>query len=156
MTTAVDSNVIIDLIQPDSARGDASERALNQALAAGSVILCDIVLAEIAPWFEDSEALGRFMVSTGIDVVPSSTAALHRAGIAWRQYASRRPRALECGSCAALTSPACASCGASLNVRQHMVADFVVGAHALHHADRLLTHDARYYTTYFPELRLGL
>jgi predicted nucleic acid-binding protein len=37
---------------------------------------------------------------------------------------------------------------------RRLLADFIIGAHALHHADRLFTLDATRYRRDFPELRL--
>lgn len=154
MITAVDTNILLDVLIPDAPHGDESESALAEAVRAGAVLISDSVYAELAAHFPEQEKLDRFLADTGLRLEPSKADALYRAGRAWSGYIRRRP-ALACPQCGATQDLHCDKCGASVQPRQHVVADFMIGAHALVQADQLLTRDRGYYATYFPELTLG-
>ncbi|HEY7061391.1 MAG TPA: type II toxin-antitoxin system VapC family toxin [Chloroflexota bacterium] len=154
MTTAVDTNVLLDLLVPGSSHVVESRQALDGALTDG-LIISEPVCAELAARFPAARDLDVFLVTTGLRLEPSTRDTLHRAGHAWNLYARRRPAALECPQCGARQPDRCHQCGGSVGVRQRVLADFIIGAHALLQADRLLTRDRRYYRTYFPNLALG-
>ncbi len=154
MITAVDTNILLDVLIPDAPHGDESESALAEAVRAGAVVISDPVYAELAVHFPQQEKLDRFRADTGLRLESSNAEALYRAGRAWSEYIRRRP-ALACPQCGATQNLRCDKCGASVQPRQHVVADFIIGAHALVQADQLLTRDRGYYATYFPELTLG-
>jgi predicted nucleic acid-binding protein len=155
MITAIDTNVLLDVLIPDAPHGDQSEQVLTEAVRQGAVIISEPVYAELAAHFPDMRDLGEFLTDVGLRLEESKPEALYRAGRAWRQYIQRRPVALACPQCGTSQQVRCSRCGTAIQPRQHVVADFIIGAHALVHADRLLTRDRGYYATYFPELRLG-
>ena len=152
MITALDTNILIDVLQ-----GQAPESGdrLADAVERGGGIICEAVYSEVAPLFETPAVLDSFLASTGVRLEPSSREALHRAGQAWRAYSRQRPRVPICSQCGASPQLTCDACGASLQFRQHTLADFLIGGHALVHADRLLTRDRRSYARYFPDLTLA-
>jgi len=152
--SAVDTNVLLDVLVPDAVHGEGSEGRLVAALSVGSLVISEAACAELSAHFDEAEDVDRFIGDTGIHLVPSSLEALHRAGAAWRAYARRRPPSLVCPQCGTAQAVRCAQCDASVQVRQHVVADFMIGAHALVHADRLITRDRGYYSRYFPDLEL--
>jgi len=152
--TAIDTNALLDLLIPDTPFGEVAQRALEISLQAGRLVISDMVYAELAVHFPSQRELDGFLTNTGIEVIPSSTAALVQAGRTWAQYRRQRDDTLRCPQCGHIQQVNCGSCGASLRERRHLLGDFLIGAHALGHADRLMTRDRDYYTTYFPELSL--
>ena len=49
MVTAADSSVLLDVLLNDPQHAQASLAALHRAAAEGSLVICDVVLAEIVP-----------------------------------------------------------------------------------------------------------
>lgn len=154
MTTAVDTNVLLDLLIPDPKFAESSRVAIVDAVDEGGAIIGETVFAELAARFGSPARVQAFLTELGIDYVASNRIALFRAGVAWRRYSTRRPKTISCPQCGARVAVTCGGCGASIAARQHLIADFIVGGHALTHADRLLTRDLGYYRTYFPDLKL--
>ena len=130
MIIAVDTNVILDVAADDPVHAPESERLLAEALDSGSLVICDVVYAELAPQYETREGLDRALAGLGVRVIESGLDVAWLAGRKW--YAYRMA-------------------GGS---RQRLLADFLIGAHALIHAECLLTRDRGFYKTYFPELKL--
>ena len=131
MRTAVDSSVLLDVLSGDEKFGEASRLALKSAYAQGPLLACDIVWAEVSATFGDDQPCGPILSRLGLQFGPVSTAAAERAGRAWRTYRARK------GS-----------------RKERMIADFLIGAHALDSADRLLSRDRGFFRSYFPELVL--
>ncbi len=155
MISAADTNILIDILVPDEQFVEESRALLREARRDGAILLSEAAYAELVARFEAPADLPRFLHGAGIQLEQSSQAALELAGAAWRTYTRRRPRALVCARCGAAQSVRCEACGEPVRARQHIVADFLIGAHALVHADRLLTRDRGFYATYFPALALA-
>ncbi|MBX0286585.1 type II toxin-antitoxin system VapC family toxin [Haloarcula salinisoli] len=153
MTTAVDTNVVLALLY-DDAHADASEAALRQAYRDGNVVVTPVVYAELAAdgQFGTADALDTFLADMSIQLAEPSRGALVRAGEQFGRYADRRPDGLQCPSCGAEQSVDCDTCGNGLAPRQHIAADFLIGAHATVDCDALLSFDEGFYETYFPSL----
>jgi len=153
LITAVDTNILLDVLA-GSSYAEQSDAALARALDAGGLVISEPVYAEVAGQFASVREFDTFLTRTGVQILQTSSRGLFAAGRAWRRYTARRSLGIQCPECGAVNRADCQACNARLRSRQHMVADFIIAAHASEHAQQLLTRDKGYYGTYFPELHL--
>jgi predicted nucleic acid-binding protein len=128
--TAVDTSVLLDIFGADSEFGPSSAAAMRRCLAEGSLLACEVVWAETAASFATSAAAEVALTGLRVDFSPLYTSTSLAVGQAWRAYHQ------------------------SGGSRERVIADFLIGAHAHAHADRLLTRDRGFYQRYFGELSI--
>lgn len=155
MTSAVDTNLLLDVLLPDPSHMERSKSLIDRARQKGAVIISEVVSAEISAHFPSRGDLDRFLREVSITLVSSTSEALHEAAQAWRRYLRRRPQELQCPQCGFPQAIRCPRCGRRIPARQHILSDFLVGGHAMILAETLLTRDRGYYRTYFPTLHLN-
>jgi hypothetical protein len=137
MTTAIDTNVIVALWDQDTRLNSAAQSALDAALGSGGLIIAAPVFAELmACPGRDQTFLDMFFQDAGIAIDWNLDEATWRtAGRAFQAYAARRRRQGEPGP-------------------RRILADFVIGAHAIEKGCPLLTLDDRLYRAAFPGLKI--
>jgi len=130
MITALDTSVLLDILVDDPTYADSSEEKLAKVFEQGSLIISPAVYAELVPQANDRQQLDAWLAQCGIHV-PSLTADhAFTAGVAHAAYRKAGGR------------------------RQRILADFFIGAHALHEANQLLTRDRGFYRQYFSGLNI--
>ncbi len=130
MITAVDTNVLLDVLRPNPDFLDASLEALVVCGGEGRLVVCDIVYAELCVHFPDRKLCDAFLRDRQIGVQSLTRSACDLAARAWKKYR-------EAGG-----------------PRERILPDFLIGAHAQARSSRLLTRDRGFYRKYFSELVL--
>ncbi len=106
----------------------------------------------VASQFASESELKDFLSSTSIKLVYSNEKALALSGEMWKRYSKRRKKELQCPECGKFVTIHCENCNSIIASRQRMVSDFMIGAHALIHAETLLSRDRGFYKTYFKDV----
>jgi predicted nucleic acid-binding protein len=130
MITAIDTNILLDVLVPNEDFYEASADALQSAAGEGSLVISDIVYAELCIHFETQRDCDAFLGSNEIRVQPLTREAHFLASRAWRNYRQQGGK------------------------RTRILADFLIGAHAQTQATRLLSRDRGFYRKLFPSLDL--
>jgi len=130
MTTAIDSSILLDILIDDPSFSGVSEAALKRAKAAGRIIVCESVIAEIRPALSSDGQLKEFLDDLHLEFVPSNVDAAVAAGAIYSLYLKNRGTA------------------------RRVLPDFLIASHALQFADALLARDRGYYRNYFKELSI--
>jgi predicted nucleic acid-binding protein len=130
LITAIDTSVLLDIIGADPKFGPRSAAGLRRCQREGQLVACDVVWAECAAALPDAETTMDRLTKLRIGFNGLDTQTALAAGSMWRVYRSRH------GTC------------------ERMITDFLIGAHALLQADRLLTRDRCFHRNYFENLEI--
>lgn len=130
MITALDTNVLLDILLPNPKFYSSSADALQQAAHSGSLVICDLVYAELCVHFETLRECGVFLTENQIRTETLTPEAVFLASRIWRKYRQQGGK------------------------RARILSDFLIGAHAQVQASRLLTRDRGFYRPMFPALQI--
>jgi hypothetical protein len=129
MITAVDANVILDILIGSPKEIQNAESAMRLAKKAGATIICAVAYAEVAAQFPSKVRADEFFLLLSCKVEPLEEDAAFLAGQFFDEYKKRGGK------------------------RNRILADFLIAAHAHLNADRILTRDTRFFGPNFPRLK---
>jgi predicted nucleic acid-binding protein len=162
LITAVDTNILLDILLRDDTFLESSKRLLLESMDIGALVISPCVYSELYTCFIQSFSekkaggeLDDFLSNTGIDIKPFTKRSLQIAGEGWTRYTKGKGKnKVICPKCGEKNKFVCTKCEKTILWRNHIITDFLIGGHAQNTADRLLTRDRGYYKRYFPDLKI--
>jgi predicted nucleic acid-binding protein len=138
VVAALDTNIVLGIFEGEERVARYLARLIDRLAEHGPVIMAPVVYAEMVAAPERLPALiDIFLVQTPVRVEWDLDATTwNRAGLAYRAYGENRRLH-----------------GDGTQTRR-ILADFIIGAHALHYDATLLTWDDAIYRTYFPTMKI--
>lgn len=154
------NNIVIDTNPLIYIYHDVPELGKNYAILLGrlskknALLIPKIVYGELCLAFEDEKQVNEFLSNTGIIIGEMKPESYVIAAKRWEAY--NRRRVLMCAKCGQkLEKFICKNCNSRIKIRRHILTDFLIGAYAFQMKGRnLITNDAGYFSTYFPELHI--
>ena len=157
MINSVDTNILLDILIPNTTQVQSSLQCLSNIDSSDELIISETVFAELSAQFLSFNDLNKFLRDTGIALVHSNENSLFEASRAWKKYSERKKNTIVCPSCGkkqTLSCSTCSTCQKAISFRQHILSDFLIGAHAKIQADRLISRDRGFYRSYFKDLKI--
>src|SRR6266702_3215688 len=129
MITAVDANVVLDILTGSPKEIQNAQSAMTVAKKAGTTVISAVAYAEVAAQFPSKARADEFFFLLSCKVERLEEDAAFLAGQFFDEYKERGGK------------------------RNRILADFLIAAHAQLNADRILTRDARFFGPNFPRLK---
>lgn len=136
IVTALDTNIVVGVLAGEEALAEHLATVLDRLAEDGPLVITPVVYAELLAAPSRSPAvINAFLLETPVRVDWALDVEVWRAaGLAYRDYGQQRR-----------------TDGDGL-VPRRILADFIIGAHAMQRGATLLTWDEGIYQTYFPGL----
>jgi len=126
----VDTNILVDVLENDPVWADWSITQLQAQSKVHRLVINPIIYSELSLTFSTFEALDQVLDGMELPMLEIPKPALFLAGKAFTQYRQ------------------------SGGVKNNVLGDFFIGAHAAVSGLPVLTRDSRRYKNYFPHVRL--
>ena len=150
----IDTNPLVYIYNAVPDFGEKYAVLLGELAGKNILLIPKIVYGELSLIFRSDKELNAFLSDTGIVIGDIKPEAYITAAKRWEKY--NKQRVLMCQKCGTkLRKMVCKKCNFEIKIRQHILSDFLIGAYALQMEGRkIVTSDAGYYSTYFPELNI--